>query len=127
MSGIKKKYVCFNLAEKHNVSLTLFNGIPYFHIRNNITGKNVSLSLLDMKSLVDNYPAMKEKLKKMREEAEKEGGFEEDEEEAEMRALITKLPKKGGNKKKKRRHDFSDEEDEDDGAAATASSSVAAE
>jgi len=68
----KKKKVVVQLVDKHSVAITLFNRTPYFHIRNNYSGKSVSLPMADMQSLVDNYPSMKKKLKRLREERAEE-------------------------------------------------------
>ena len=55
-----------DLAEKHHVSLTIFKGKAYFHIRNNSNSRFVSLNHADMKSLVKQYPVMIKKLKELK-------------------------------------------------------------
>lgn len=62
----RKDSVIFDLADKYHVSLTRFNRESYFHIRQNYGGKFVSLNMADMTSLVQNFDAMKKKLKQMK-------------------------------------------------------------
>ncbi len=59
-----------DLAEKHHVTLTVFQGKPYFHIRNNYNNKSVSLGYPDMKSLVEQFEDMRERMKKLKRAAE---------------------------------------------------------
>ena len=54
-----------DLAEKFHVSVTIFKSKPYFHIRHNENSKNVSLNLKDMTALVQKFPLMKRKLKRL--------------------------------------------------------------
>lgn len=55
-----------DLADKHHVSLTYFQGKPYFHIRNNYNNKSVSLGYSDLKSLVDQFDDMKDRMKRLK-------------------------------------------------------------
>ena len=54
-----------DLAEKFHVSVTIFKSKPYFHIRHNENSKNVSLNFKDMTALVQKFPLMKRKLKRL--------------------------------------------------------------
>lgn len=60
------------LADKHNVSLTFFNNKCYFHIRHSFNHKSVSLTYADMKSLVQQFPEMKKRMKVVRKQTQEE-------------------------------------------------------
>ena len=67
MSKSEKKNsqsVVVDLAEKHHVSFTYFQGKLYFHIRHNYNSKFVSLGYPDLKSLVEQFEDIKDHIKK---------------------------------------------------------------
>lgn len=69
MGRLQKKdsqSVTIDLAEKHHVSLTYFQGKPYFHIRHNYNGKHVSLGYADLKSLVKQFDDIKDHVRKLK-------------------------------------------------------------
>lgn len=89
------------LADKHYVSLTYFNGKCYFHIRHNFNNKSVSLTYADMKSLVDQFPVMRKRMKVVK----KHATADDDDASSE---------KKKKNKKKKKTTAVMEEDDEED-------------
>jgi K+-transporting ATPase c subunit len=91
----RKTIVVVDLADKHNVAVSLFKDKPYFHIRHNHNGKSVSLGMADMESLIENYSTLKKRVKRLRKE--------EDDEKKQ------KKQKKQKNKKNKKRTVSDDE------------------
>jgi glutamine amidotransferase-like uncharacterized protein len=67
--GKMQQQTRIELADKHYVSLTYFNGKCYFHIRHNFNNKSVSLTYADMKSLVDQFPVMRKRMKVVKKHA----------------------------------------------------------
>jgi hypothetical protein len=102
----KNQSVIVDLADKHNVALTRFKGKSYFHIRHNTKGKCVSLNMADMQTLVDNFPMMKKKLKKLK--------LQDDDDDDEDEYDEQRSSKKKKKNKKQKRHDDSDDDDDDD-------------
>ncbi len=90
----KNQSVIVDLADKHHVALTRFKGMSYFHIRHNTKGKCVSLNMADMQTLVDNFPMMKKKLKKLKLQDDDDDGSKK-------------------KNKKQKRHDDSDDDDDE--------------
>lgn len=66
MCDTSKKQAVIDLPERHRVTVNLYNGSPYFHIKNIYNGKTVSLGYNDMKSMIQQFPDMIERLKKMK-------------------------------------------------------------
>ena len=99
--GKTQQQTRIELADKHYVTLTYFNGKCYFHIRHNFNNKSVSLTYADIKSLIDQFPVMRKRMKVVKKHAT-----------ADEEQYASSEKKK--NKKKKKTVMEDDEEDEDE-------------